>query len=135
MTREKRQRLKKIDDDIMPTNCNVVIIFPIYGQFGAIWKSDSECMICETYIFINSNFLSYENWKQNLTFSNTALILLIWVEVLFLIKNYIFCKKVADISKSKGILALKGIFVKLHVCEYLHTKFQVSRIILNSNSV
>ena len=49
----------------MSTNCDVTVIFPIYGQFEAMQKPDSEWMICNTYIFINSNFLSYKNRKQN----------------------------------------------------------------------
>ena len=44
----------------------------------------------------------------------------------------IFCKKDADISKIKGTLALKGIFLKLHMCVNLRIKFQVSSIILTS---
>ena len=43
---------KKYDDDIMSTNCNVIVIFPIYGQFGAIRKPDSERKVCKIYIFI-----------------------------------------------------------------------------------
>ena len=50
---------------IMSATYDVIVIFPIYGQFGAIWKPDSWRMICKTYIFINSNLLSYKNWKQN----------------------------------------------------------------------
>ena len=49
----------------MSTNCDVIVIFSINGQFGALQKPDSEWMICSTYIFINSNLLSYNNWKQN----------------------------------------------------------------------
>ena len=56
---------KKFDDDVMSANCDVIVIFPIYSPFGAIWKPDSGRMVCKTYIFINSNFLSYKNWKQN----------------------------------------------------------------------
>ena len=52
---------KKTDDDIFPANGDVIVIFPIYGQFGAIRKLDSGCIVCKTYIFINSNFLSYKN--------------------------------------------------------------------------
>ena len=53
---------KKFDDNVMSANCDViVIIFPIYGQFGAIWKLDSKCTVCITYIFINSKLLSYKN--------------------------------------------------------------------------
>ena len=34
--------LKKLEDDAMLANCDVIVIFPIYGQFGAIWKPDSD---------------------------------------------------------------------------------------------
>ena len=56
---------KKIDDDAMSANCDVMVIFPIYDQFGAIRKPDSGRIVCKTYIFSNSNLLSYKNWKQN----------------------------------------------------------------------
>ena len=56
---------KKFDDDVMSPNCDVIVIFPIYGQFGAIQKLDSGRTVCKTCIFINSNLLSYKNWKQN----------------------------------------------------------------------
>ena len=68
----------------MPENCDVILIFPFYGQFGAIRKPDSARVVCKTYIFSNSNRLSCKNWKQNYKISNTALTLLLWVKVLFL---------------------------------------------------
>ena len=49
----------------MSENCDVIVIFPIYGQFGAIQKLDSVCIVCKTYVFINSNLLSYKNGTQN----------------------------------------------------------------------
>ena len=49
---------KKFDDDVLLSNCEVFVIFPIHGQFGAIRKPDSRRMACKSYIFINSNFLS-----------------------------------------------------------------------------
>ena len=52
---------KKFDDYIMPKNCHVITIFPIYSQSGAIWKQDSGRIVCKTYIFINSNSLSDKN--------------------------------------------------------------------------
>ena len=52
---------KKSDDDVMSENCDVIAIFPIYGQFRAIWKPDSGRIVCKTYISTNSNLLSYEN--------------------------------------------------------------------------
>ena len=41
----------------MSENCDLIIIFQIYGQFGAIRKLNSGRVVCETYIFINSNLL------------------------------------------------------------------------------
>ena len=52
---------KKYEDDVMSANCDVIVIFPIYGQFGAIRKPDSGRIVCKTYIFINSNLLFYRN--------------------------------------------------------------------------
>ena len=51
---------KKIDNDVMLENCDVIAIFLIYGQFGAIWKPDSGRIVCKTYISVNSNLLSYK---------------------------------------------------------------------------
>ena len=56
---------KKFDDDVILEICDAIAIFPIYGQFGAIWKPDPGHIVCKTYIFIKSNLLSYKNWKQN----------------------------------------------------------------------
>ena len=53
--------LKKFEDNVMSTNCDVIVISPIYGQFGAIPKPDSRRIVCKTYIFINCNLLSYKN--------------------------------------------------------------------------
>ena len=64
---DKRNKIpsKNIDDDVMSKNYDIVVIFPIYGQFGAIRKPDSRRIAYKPYIFINSNLLSYKNCKQN----------------------------------------------------------------------
>ena len=46
---------KKIDDDVISKNNDVIDIFPIYRQFGASQKLDSKRIVCKTYIFINCN--------------------------------------------------------------------------------
>ena len=51
--------------DVVLENHDVTIIFLSYGQSEAIWKPDSRPMACKTYVSINSNILSYKNWKQN----------------------------------------------------------------------
>ena len=49
----------------MSADCDIIVIFWIYDQFGAIQLYDSGCIVCKTFIFLSSNFLSYKNLKQN----------------------------------------------------------------------
>ena len=39
---------KNFDDDVMSANYDVIVIFPIYSQFGAIRKPDSRRRVCKT---------------------------------------------------------------------------------------
>ena len=52
---------KKIDVDVMSGNCDVFVIFMIFGQFGAVRRPDSRYRVCKSYVFSNSNLLSYKN--------------------------------------------------------------------------
>ena len=54
---------KKFDYDVMLENFDVIVIFPIYGQFGATGTCipNSRHIACKTYVYINSNLLSYKN--------------------------------------------------------------------------
>ena len=65
VTKLDKRNKTKFDDYVMLENCDVIVIFQIYGQFGAIRKPDSHRIVCKTYFFINSNLLSYKNGKQN----------------------------------------------------------------------
>ena len=56
--KSNKTALKKIDNDVMSANWAVIVIFPIYGQFGAIWEPDTGRVVCKNYIFINSNLSS-----------------------------------------------------------------------------
>ena len=60
---DKRNKttLKKFNDDVMSENYDVIVIFPIYNQFGATRKTDSGRIVCKTYSYINSNLLSHKN--------------------------------------------------------------------------
>ena len=40
---------KKFDDDVLSEKCDLIAIFPIYGQFGAFQKPDSRCIVSTTY--------------------------------------------------------------------------------------
>ena len=39
---------KTFGDDVMSESCDVIAIFPIYGQFGTIWKPDFGHIVCKT---------------------------------------------------------------------------------------
>ena len=65
LNKRNKATSKKFDDDAIYKICGVFVIFHIYGQFGAIWKSDFRRIVCKTYIFINDNLLFYKNWKHN----------------------------------------------------------------------
>ena len=61
---------KKFDDDVMWVNCDVIVIFSIYDQFGAIRKPDSGCIVCKSYIFIEATLYFTETesrTKKSLT--------------------------------------------------------------------
>ena len=42
---------KRFNDDVMSANFDVIVIFLIYGQIGAIRKRDSGRIVFKTYIF------------------------------------------------------------------------------------
>ena len=47
---------KKLDDDIMPANCDVIDIFLIYGQFGANF--------CQTMLIFCKEMLTSAKLKE-----------------------------------------------------------------------
>ena len=61
LDKRNKKTLEKFEDDVKSANCDVIVIFPIYGQFGAIWKPNSRHIVYKTYFSINSNLLSYNN--------------------------------------------------------------------------
>ena len=52
---------KKCDIDVMSGNCYAIVIFWIFGQFGAVQRPDSRHRVCKNNVFSNSNFLSYKS--------------------------------------------------------------------------
>ena len=56
-----KRNVKKIEDDIMSANGEILVIFAIYGQFRAIRKSNSRRMVYNSYNFISIKLLSYKN--------------------------------------------------------------------------
>ena len=61
--RNKKEDLKKIDNDTMLTNRDITVIFTTYGQFTAILKPDSGRIVYKTYIslIVTLHFLKSTN--------------------------------------------------------------------------
>ena len=57
----RNETSNKVDNDVVLANCDVIVIFPIYGRCGAILKPDSRRIVCKTYITLNSSLLCYKN--------------------------------------------------------------------------
>ena len=52
---------KKFDVDVMSGNFDFIVIFQIFDQFGAVQRPYSRHSVCKSYVFSNSNLLSYKN--------------------------------------------------------------------------
>ena len=52
---------KKFDDDIKSANRDVIVTFPFYGQFGAIWKPDSGCIVFKITFSLTVTFCLNKN--------------------------------------------------------------------------
>ena len=55
---------KKFDFEVMSGNCDVIVIFRIFGQFGVVRRADSGHRVCKSYVFSNNNLFPYKNCKQ-----------------------------------------------------------------------
>ena len=89
---------KNIDNDVLSANFEVIVIFKIYGQFGGIWKPDSRCIACKTYISIKNN-LSYKLKTELRNLQHSCHTVALSKGTIFAQKNAEFCNKKIDISK------------------------------------
>ena len=94
---------KKKGDDVIWENCDTIAIFPIYGQFGAIRKPNSGGIVCETYVFTNSNLFILEKMKaklKNLQHSSHPITLS--KGTILAKKCWVFCKQMLTSAKLWG---------------------------------
>ena len=61
LDKRKKTTSKKLDHDVKSENYDVIVIFRIFGQFGAVQRPDSGYRVCKNNVFNNSNLLSYKN--------------------------------------------------------------------------
>ena len=53
---KRNTTMSKNDDGVMSVSYDVIVIFSIYDQFGAIPKPDCRRMVCNFYIFLIATF-------------------------------------------------------------------------------
>ena len=41
LDKKNKTTSKEFGDEVMSKNCDVIVIFRIFGQFGAVWRPDS----------------------------------------------------------------------------------------------
>ena len=61
LDKKNKTTSKKCDVDVLSENYDVIVIFGIFGQFGAIRRPDSRHRVCKSYVFCNRNLLSHKN--------------------------------------------------------------------------
>ena len=104
----------------MSKNCDAVVMFSIYGRFGAIRKPDSRRIVCKTYVFISSSRLSYKTESRTKKFLTQLSHYCLEQRYYFCQKMLTFLQKNADMSKIKRELVRKGIFSETtNVCTYV----------------
>ena len=65
LDKRNKTTTKKLEDDVMSENCDFVVIFLIFSQFGAVRRPDSGHRVYKSHVFSNSNLFSYTIRKQN----------------------------------------------------------------------
>ena len=109
MTRETKRR-QKIYDDVIPESCDVIVIFLIYGQFGAIRKPDSGYIVCKLIPSLIRTFYLIKTENRTVKFLTQLSQYCFEKGTIFAKKTLIFCKKNADINKIKRTFVLKVVF-------------------------
>ena len=60
---DKRKKLASniFDDSVISENRDVIVIFRIFGQFGAVQRLGSGHRVCKSYVFGINNLFPYKN--------------------------------------------------------------------------
>ena len=130
LNKRNKTTSKKITNDVLSENCDVIVTFRIFGQFGAVRRADSGHRVCKIYVFINRTF-SLAKTENRTKKSLTQLSHYFFQWRYFLgEKTLIFCKKKLTLGKWRGPSYQKAYFLKLNTDLYLRAKFEVSSVIL-----
>ena len=61
LDKENKTTSRKFDVDVISEYCDVIVIFQIFSQFGAVRRPDSGHRVCKSYVLSNSDLASYKN--------------------------------------------------------------------------
>ena len=50
LDKRNKTKLEDFDVDVMLENCDGIVFFLVFGQFGGMWKPDSGSVVCKTFI-------------------------------------------------------------------------------------
>ena len=65
--KKRKITLKIFDDDVMSENYDVIVIFSVYGQFGAIRNPDSGGRVCNAKLMFSLIVIFYLTKTENRT--------------------------------------------------------------------
>ena len=66
LEKKNKTTSRKLDVDVMSENHDVIVIFRLFVQFGAVRRPDSGHRVCKIYVFSYSNFLFYKKLETKL---------------------------------------------------------------------
>ena len=70
LDKKNKTMSKKNDDDVMPEDCDLIVIFRIFSQFRAAWRSDSGNRVCKSQVSVIVTFFvtkTENRTKESLT--------------------------------------------------------------------
>ena len=110
LDKRNKKMSKKIHDDAMSETSDVIDIFPIYGQFGAIRKPIPAVKLI--FLLILAFYLTKTESRTKKSSTQLSHYCFEW--------RYYFGQKRIFFCKIKRALELKGIFSETkHVCTYV----------------
>ena len=71
---------KSLDDDVMSENYDVIVIFSVYGQFGAIRNPDSGGRVCNAKLMFSLIVIFYLTKTENRTKKSLTQVSQYWFE-------------------------------------------------------
>ena len=61
LEKKNKTTSRKLDVDVMSENHDVIVVFRLFVQFGAVRRPDSGHRVCKIYVLSNKNYFSYKN--------------------------------------------------------------------------